>query len=127
MLGVVTTLVSAGRYKTELRPGPLSDEARAHMQSLVDNAYEMFVGAVAKGRGVTSAAVRNGFGEGRIVSAQEALRLGMVDRIATLDETIARLAGRSGEAASARALAPDYSTSNLDLRRRRARAQERTL
>jgi enoyl-CoA hydratase/carnithine racemase len=35
--------------------------------------------------------VRNGYGEGRIVPADEALSLGMIDRIATLDETLARV------------------------------------
>ncbi len=49
-------------------------------------------------------AVRTGFGEGRVVHAKEALALGMIDRIATLDETLSRLVGqRAGTVPAARA------------------------
>jgi ClpP class serine protease len=64
------TLISAGTYKTEGNPfEPLSDEALAVKQALVDAAYGQFVKAVARGRGVTPAAVRGGYGEGRALSA----------------------------------------------------------
>lgn len=90
--GVKVNFIHAGKYKVEGNPyEPLTDEARGAIQSRVDDYYEMFVSAVAKGRGVTPAAVRGGFGEGRVVGAKEAVRLGMADRVATLDETIARL------------------------------------
>lgn len=90
--GVKTTLVSAGKFKTERNPyEPLSDEAKAAMQEHVDEFYAMFVSSVAKNRGVTSAEVRSGFGQGRMVMAKAALEAGMVDKIATYDETLARL------------------------------------
>jgi ClpP class serine protease len=50
----------------------------------------MFVDRVAAGRNVTSDAVRNGFGEGRMVGAAQAVKLGMADRIATMKDTLAR-------------------------------------
>jgi ClpP class serine protease len=88
--GVKTTLISAGKYKTEGNPyEPLSDEARAAMQAMVDDYYGMFTRAVAKGRGVSVDAVRNGFGEGRMVSASQAVKNGMADRVATLDQVLA--------------------------------------
>lgn len=91
-MGVKISLVSAGKYKTEGSPfGPLGEDARAFLQSRVDEYYGMFVAAVARGRGVSAAAVRAGFGEGRVVHAGQALQLGMADRIATLEETLARL------------------------------------
>ncbi len=95
-IGVTTTLISAGKFKTEANPyEPLTDEARAAIQARVDDYYRMFVDAVARGRGVTAAAVRSGFGEGRVVGARDAVGLGMADRVATFDETLARLrAGR---------------------------------
>lgn len=90
--GIKTTLISAGKYKTEGNPyGPLSEEAIAFRQERVTQAYAKFVRAVAAGRGVSEAAVRTGFGEGRIVSSDDALALGMVDRVATFDATLARL------------------------------------
>lgn len=91
--GYTHTFISAGKYKTEGNSfEPLGDEARAAMQSRVDDYYRAFTSAVARGRGVSAADVRNGFGEGRVVGAQQAVKLGMADRVATLDETIARLA-----------------------------------
>jgi capsid assembly protease len=116
--GVKTTLISAGKYKTEGNPyEPLSDEARAHLQERVDDYYGLFVGAVARNRGVGVQAVREGFGEGRAVGAKQAKALGMVDRIGTLDDTIARLQRRSQSRAR--------RSAELDIRQRRLRARSR--
>ena len=107
--GVTRTIVSAGKHKVEGNPlGPLTDEARVTRQAQVDDAFDRFVADVATGRGVSVSAVRGGFGEGRTLSAPRALAAGMVDRVATLDETIARLIGQpvrmslSGRAGAAR-------------------------
>lgn len=90
-LGVDITLISAGRYKVEGNPyEPLTDEAREAIQAEVDEFYGMFTGDVAKGRGVKSADVRSGFGEGRMVMARPAVDEGMADRVATIDEAITR-------------------------------------
>lgn len=101
-LGVKVTLISAGKYKVEGNPfEPLSEEARAAMQSQIDAYYQSFVAGVAKGRGVGVAAVRENFGQGRTVLATEAVRLGMADRIGTLQDTIARLMPRGARGQSA--------------------------
>ena len=64
--GIKTTLVSAGRYKTEGNPfEPLTDDARGYLQSRVDDYYGMFIRAVADHRRVKIDAVRDGFGSGR--------------------------------------------------------------
>jgi len=106
MEGIKETVVAAGKYKTEAVEGiPLSPEAEAFLQHRVDETYAQFVGDVSRGRGVPIADVRNGYGEGRTLSAQEALGLGMVDKVATLDETLARLMNapaKSGQAAQLR-------------------------
>jgi signal peptide peptidase SppA len=92
MEGVKTTFVQAGAFKTEGNPfEPLSAEARAAIQEQVDAYYGMFVKAVAGGRGVAQSAVRDGFGQGRMVMAAEAVKMGMADRVATLDATLGRL------------------------------------
>lgn len=102
--GVSTTLISAGKYKTEGNPyGPLSEEARQALQDQVDGYYAMFVKAVAQGRGATQTAVREGFGQGRCVLAADAVKAGMADRVATFNETVARLAGNRAAASGARA------------------------
>jgi ClpP class serine protease len=64
-----------------------------HMQSMIDGYYTQFVKAVARNRGVSVDAVRNGYGQGRTLTAGPAKDAGMVDGIATLDEVIQKYAG----------------------------------
>jgi hypothetical protein len=56
---------------------------------MIDGYYEMFVKAVARGRGVKADAVRNGFGEGRTLMATDAIAQGLADDTATLDAVLA--------------------------------------
>lgn len=91
-LGIQTTLISAGKFKAEGSPfEPLSAEAREAIQEWVNDFYAMFARDVALGRRASVEAVRGGFGEGRLVTARQALEQGMVDRVDTLDATLARL------------------------------------
>ena len=104
--GVKTTLITAGEKKASGNPHtPLTDTDRADIQAKVDTYYDMFVAAVARGRGVSKAEVLGGFGEGDMVLAQAAVRAGMADRVDTLQGTIGRLMGsprRSGPSVSQR-------------------------
>lgn len=94
-LGVKTTLVTAGRYKAETDPSqPLSADARNAIQDAVDKYYAMFTAAVARGRGTTSSAVQNGFGQGRMVLAADAVKQGMADRVGTLQSVLQSLNSR---------------------------------
>lgn len=96
--GVETTLISAGKYKTEGNPfGPLSDEARAAMQTRVDAYYGAFTRGVAKSRGVDVATVREGMGQGRVLSASASKAENMVDGVATFDEVVRKLAKTIGQ------------------------------
>lgn len=97
--GVKITLIKAGKYKTENNPfEPLTDEGKADIQGKVDDAYGIFVRDVARGRGVPPAMVRSGYGEGRTLTAKDAKDAGLIDRIATMDDTLARLVGKSSNA-----------------------------
>jgi len=90
--GIKVSLISAGKFKTEGNPyEPLAEEARAAIYSRVTDYYDAFVNGVARNRGVKPSVVRNGFGEGRVVGARQAVELGMADRVGTLDETVDRL------------------------------------
>lgn len=94
--GVKNTIVSAGKYKAEGHPfGPLDDEARAHFQERVDASYRDFLSAVASGRGTTTKLVEANYGQGRVLGASQALGAGMIDRIETFDETLARFSGQA--------------------------------
>jgi signal peptide peptidase SppA len=89
--GLDVTIIKAGKFKAEGAFGPLSPEAAAAVQQRVDDFYGQFVGAVAKARGVTTAAVRSGYGEGRALTADRAKAAGLVDRVDTFDGAIQRL------------------------------------
>ena len=102
--GIKVTLISCGKYKTAGNPlEPLSDAERAVIQARVDTAYGQFVKDVARGRGVSPSDVRKGYGEGRALTAADAKAAGLIDRIATFDDTLARLTGRKGTAGGMRA------------------------
>lgn len=90
-------------YKVEGNPlGPLSAEARAHEQRVVDHYMGMFVRDLAKGRGVSEKRVEADFGGGRMLSPVEALAVGMVDQVGSFDQAVRRAAelaqprGRAG-------------------------------
>jgi signal peptide peptidase SppA len=111
--GIKVTNISAGKYKTEGNPfEPLGEDAQAFMQQRVNDYYDSFVKAVARGRGVKSSEVKNGFGEGRVLGSAEARKLGMVDRVATFDETLARLGASANSARVAMAAAPANDVPN---------------
>jgi signal peptide peptidase SppA len=94
--GIKVSLISAGKFKVEGNPyEPLAEEAKGAIQSRVNDYYDSFINAVARNRGVNPNAVRNGFGEGRVVGARQAVDLRMADRIGTLDETVDRLLSRN--------------------------------
>lgn len=95
--GVRKTFITAGKYKAEGNDtAPLDQAARDHMQALVDAYGADFTRAVARGRGLSVEIVRGPtFGQGRMRLAGDAVGMGMADSIATLEQTIARLA-RSG-------------------------------
>ncbi|MGR3626362.1 MAG: S49 family peptidase [Limimaricola sp.] len=97
--GISASVIFEGARKVETNPfGPLDDAARAALQADVKHNYDQFTSDVAKGRGVPVSVVRadpetaeKHFGGGRAYWASEAVRLGMADRVATLDDTLARL------------------------------------
>jgi capsid assembly protease len=94
--GIKTTLISAGTYKVEGNPyGPLDPEAQAFMQSRVEDYYQAFVQAVAKGRGVSNSEVTAGMGQGRVLGAQTAASQRMVDGVITFERLLATLHKRA--------------------------------
>ena len=99
------------------------------MEALVNEYYAQFVSNVVKGRGkgMTAETVRNDW-KAYVYSASEALALGMIDRIATLDETIARILSASPDAEdqrAAQAILSPIDATDQELPARAATSQER--
>lgn len=93
--GLDVTILKAGKFKAQgIGVEPLTKDARAEIQGRVDDYYSLMVADIAQGRGVTAATVKGGFGQGEIVGAIQAKEMGMVDRIATYEEVITRLAAK---------------------------------
>lgn len=90
--GVDIKLISAGKFKVEGHPyDALGEEAEGFMQSRVNDYYAAFTDAVAKGRGVPVAQVRDGMGQGRVLGAQAALAEKMIDGVMTFDEVVRKM------------------------------------
>ena len=91
--GVKVSFVHAARHKVEGNPfEPLSKEAAAHWQQLVDYTYGRFAKALALFRGVTEGdVIGKAFGEGRVLHPEQAQRARMIDGIKSFDNLIGEL------------------------------------
>jgi signal peptide peptidase SppA len=110
--GIKRTYISAGEGKVDgNETGPLSASALERRLAAVNQAYDMFVNTVVQGRGagMTADRVRNEW-KAHVYSAADAKANGMIDRVATLDETLARLT--DGENADGRAAATIPATAD---------------
>ena len=91
-VGIDTTLISAGQFKTEGNPfEPLGDEAKAAIQSRVDDYYSLFINAVARGRGASAKDVKSNMGGGRMLGASEAKAANMIDGVMTFDALLEKM------------------------------------
>lgn len=63
------------------RPDLSTDEGRAVVVAYLDALYDLFVDAIARGRGTTKQDVVENFGRGAVMVASEAKRRGMIDAL----------------------------------------------
>ncbi len=88
-IGVSASYIKSGDYKDMGSPfRPLTPAEREIFQRLIDRLYGRFVTLVARRRGLEEGRVRE-LADGRIYTAEEALALGLVDRIGYLEDAIA--------------------------------------
>lgn len=84
--GIKTTTINSGAHKAMGSSyQEMTDEERAIWQSLVDEAFDQFVSIVAEGRNLDTAYVYE-IADGRILSANQALELGLIDEIGGVDD-----------------------------------------
>jgi signal peptide peptidase SppA len=82
---------------------PLSEEARADIQGRVDAFARMFVRDVAAGRRTSPQVVADQYSGGRVLLAADALAAGMVDRIASYEDTVGALVRQTSSRSRSRA------------------------
>jgi len=66
---------------------PFNSGESAKMQNYIDNGYELFTGRVAGGRGMAQDSVK-AIAEGRVWTGEQALGIGLVDKLGNLDDAI---------------------------------------
>ncbi|MBI3995599.1 MAG: signal peptide peptidase SppA [Nitrospirae bacterium] len=99
-IGVESVVIKSGRNKDVGSPfRKMSPEERVILQQLMDDVHDQFIQAVAEGRGLTEAEVRE-LADGSVFTGRQAQELGLVDDIGNLQDTIrlaADIAGIKGE------------------------------
>lgn len=99
-IGVSFQVVKSGPYKDILSfDRQLTLEEEQILQELIDTSYQQFVSTVAEGRNLDVDKVKT-FADGRIFTGQQALELGVVDRLGTEEDArrwAAELAGLDPE------------------------------
>lgn len=85
-LGIKEIDITSGKNKSMGSAGlDMTDEQYKIFQSLVDEAYDQFIDIVCSGRSMDEETVRQ-IADGRIYSAKQALKNGLVDEIALIEE-----------------------------------------
>ena len=91
-LGITFDGVKTGKYSDLGNLSrPLSAEEKAILQNSVNRGYNDFTKAVAKGRHKTQTYI-DSIGQGRVWTGSQAVKLGLVDRLGTINDAIASAA-----------------------------------
>lgn len=88
--GIRAVPIDTGPFKSAGAQGThLTEDQQAYFQGLVDDTFSEFKRAVQTGRQLSDSQFA-AVGDGRVFSAPDALELGLIDRIQTIDETVSR-------------------------------------
>ena len=97
--GIKTHVVSSGGQKgAGIQGTEITDEQLDGFQSSVNAINDVFVGAVATGRGQEAKAVRGAWNNGKTWMGAEAASMGLIDSVATFEGLLSRLQREAGTA-----------------------------
>lgn len=89
LIGVKSDAITSGLHKDSGSPfRPMRPEERQLFEAVVKDMYDRFVKVVDEGRPKLDEAEVRRLADGRIYTAGQAVELGLIDRIATLRETV---------------------------------------
>lgn len=95
-IGVAPLAIKSGPMKDAGSPfRALTDSERAVFQAIIDDMYGRFVGLIVQSRKLPEDRVR-ALADGRVYTSEQALRLGLVDRIGYLEDVVALAKERAG-------------------------------
>ncbi len=99
-VGMKSFTLKTGKYKdVGSTSRTMSADERAMLQAVIENTHSQFVKAVAEGRKLPEAQVRE-IADGRIFSGEQALEHKLIDRLGTMQDALieaGRLGGLAGE------------------------------
>lgn len=91
-VGLKEQYITSGPNKAMGSSGtPMTEEQIAIFQSIVDEAYDIFVDIIVEGRGLKEAEVRK-IADGRVYTAKQALDLKLIDGISLYDDYLDQIA-----------------------------------
>lgn len=91
------------------RPDPTEDAGRAQIQRTIDDLAAVFIGAIAKHRGVEPDVVQSDYGQGDVFVGAAAAAAGLIDGVATYEELHASLLESSSSGSPPQFTAPTSS------------------
>ncbi|TWU11624.1 Protease 4 [Symmachiella macrocystis] len=95
-VGVTTSVISRGKNAGVFSTTDgFTESERAAMVKLLNTVYEQFTGKAAKGRGMDLARLKELAG-GRVYTGTQALKVGLVDELGTLADTITAVKVKAG-------------------------------
>ena len=96
-IGMKADAITSGPMKAAGNPlEPLTPEQREVFQNIVNSMYAQFVDVVAAGRPKLSREQAETLADGRVYTAEQALGLGLIDRIGSMQDAIAVAKQRAG-------------------------------
>ena len=95
-IGLRSEVIKSGQFKDTLSPArTMETDERTLIQAVIDNIHNQFVDAIAKGRSMPREKVL-ALADGRILSGEQALAAGLVDKLGNLYDAIQAAADMAG-------------------------------
>jgi protease-4 len=114
-IGIKGVVLKSGEHKDIGSPfREMTAEEKRIMQEVIDNVHEQFIQAVAEGRKLDRAKVAQ-IADGRIITGEQAQKLGLVDQMGNLQDAIDRTAKMVGIQGKPNVLFPKRKFSLLEL------------
>jgi len=89
LLGIKAEAITSGPYKAMGSPlKGLTEKEREIFRSMVKEFYDQFIEVVTKGRDKLNAKQVRALADGRVFTGKQALRLGLVDRLGSVEDAI---------------------------------------
>ncbi len=113
-IGLEVTVIKSGEYKDVGSPHRrMTENEKTYVGTLLDKVYDQFIVAVSEGRGLPVEWVRE-LAEGRLYTGEQAVEVGLVDRVGTYEDALLLAAQMGGIAGRPRVVKREPERRLLD-------------